>query len=197
MKYTNLIKYILPLIIACKPAEVEEPPESTQESSEISDSSTRDWIDWETCGQKPGEHPCNFALQDQNSNTIELYQYYGKVIIIDFSAMWCGVCHNIATVGDDFVTDYGADNVIWLTILIDNTQGDPPSLEDLQLWADLFGIELPVLGGSRDMIDETATEGYPISSWPTIVVVNKEMMLYNGINGWNETTVRAWVESLL
>ena len=33
--------------------------------------------------------------------------------------------------------------------------------------------------------------------WPTMVVIDREMVLLNGINGWNETTVRAWVESLL
>jgi len=197
MKYIKLIKYLLPLLIACKPAEVTEPTDVSEESTEISDSDGYSWATWETCGQKPGENPCNFALQDQHANTVELYEHYGKVIILDFSTMWCSVCHNIATTGDDFVTDYGEENVIWLTILIDNTQGNPPSQEDLELWVDLFGIELPVLAGSRDMLDETATEGYPISSWPTIVVVNKEMLLYNGINGWSETTVRGWVESLL
>lgn len=194
MLLKNIIITAAALMLACKPTVVETPVEDSEIPVEEEKYS---WATWETCGQSPGEHPCNFTLTDQNSETVELYQHYGKVIVLDFSAMWCGVCHNIATMGETFATDYGSDKVIWLTILIDDTQGNPPDAADLMQWVEAYNVQLPVLAGSRDMIDLSAKEGYPISSWPTIVVIDREMVLLNGINGWNETTVRAWVESLL
>ena len=95
------------------------------------------------------------------------------------------------------VSEYGAEQFVWLTILVENTHGDDPTTEDLQRWAELYGLSHPVLGADRSIVDLNAEDGYPISAWPTIVVIDQEMTLHNGINGWNETVVRNWVESLL
>ena len=130
----------------------------------------RSWMTWTECSQKVGDHPCNFSLMDQHGDMVELYDQHGKVIVIDLSTIWCGICNNIATEGDEWVDDYGADNFIWLTILIDNATGDPPTLADT---------------------------GYPCTGWPTLVVIDQEMVLQYGINGWNESVIRGWVQDLL
>ena len=157
----------------------------------------RSWVTWDECGQSVGENPCNFTLLDQNGDEVELYDYHGKVIVIDFSTMWCGVCVNIAAEGDNLVAKYGEDNVIWLTVLIDNEYGDPPTQEDIQRWVDMANIKIPVLAGDRSMIDSSAKTGYPIASWPTLVVIDKEMVLRHGISGWNSAAIDTWVNGLL
>ena len=157
----------------------------------------RSWVTWTECSQKPGDHPCNFSLMDQHGDMVELYDQHGKVIVIDLSTIWCGVCNNIAQEGDEWLNDYGADNFIWLTILIDNAVGDPPTLADIQQWATQYNISVPVLVGSRAMVDLNAETGYPCTGWPTLVVIDQDMVLQYGINGWNESTIRSWVESLL
>ena len=181
----------------CSPAVLESKEVEVDSDSSAVEQEEFAWATWETCSQKPGDHPCDFTLQDQNSNEVQLYEQYGKVILLDFSTMWCGVCNNIAQTGETMVSDYGAEQFVWLTILVENTHGDNPTTEDLQRWAELYGLSHPVLGADRSIIDLSAEDGYPISAWPTIVVIDREMTLYNGINGWNETVVRSWVESLL
>ena len=47
------------------------------------------------------------------------------------------------------------------------------------------------------MVDLTAQEGYPITSWPTLVVIDQNMVLRQGLNGWNENIITGWVEELL
>ena len=111
--------------------------------------------------------------------------------------MWCGVCVNIAAEGDNLVAKYGEDNVIWLTVLIDNEYGEPPTQEDLQRWVNMANIKIPVLAGDRSMIDYSAKTGYPIASWPTLVVIDKEMVLKHGISGWSAPAIDAWVNGLL
>jgi thiol-disulfide isomerase/thioredoxin len=134
---------------------------------------------------------------DQNGNMVELYDHHGKVIVVDLSTMWCGVCNNIATEGDEWLRDYGADDFIWLTILVDNVTGDPPTLEDIQQWATQYNISVPVLVGDRSFVDLNAETGYPVTGWPTLVVIDQDMVLQYGINGWNESVIRGWVQSLL
>ncbi|HIO73270.1 MAG TPA: TlpA family protein disulfide reductase [Flavobacteriales bacterium] len=157
----------------------------------------RSWVTWTECSQKVGDHPCNFNLMDQHGNMVELYAQHEKVIVIDLSTMWCAICNNIAKEGDEWVNDYGADNFIWLTILIDNATGDPPTLADIQSWATHYNISVPVLVGDRSLVDLTAETGYPVTGWPTLVVIDQDMVLQYGINGWNESVIRGWVQSLL
>ena len=157
------------------------------------------WATWETCAHDIGDNPCNFSLMDQHGETVELYEYYGKVIVIDLSAMWCSVCKNIAATGDEWVAKYGAEDFIWLTVLLTDAGNQDPDLQDLQDWATAYGITVPVLAGSRNMIDLTdpLEDGYPVTSWPTLVVVDRNMVLQHGLNGWNEATISGWVDGLL
>jgi thiol-disulfide isomerase/thioredoxin len=136
---------------------------------------------------------------DQYGEQVELYEHYGKVILLDLSAMWCGPCNMIAPYGEQWVQRLGEENFIWITVLLEDTNRDTVELSDLQVWATTHGITLPVLAGSRDMIDltEPLEDGYPVTSWPTLVVIDRGMTLQHGINGWNEAVITSWVEGLL
>jgi len=190
-----MIKYFVALSMtlgSCNPAKLVTTGIDTAPAIE-----DRSWVTWDECGQQVDENPCNFTLLDQNGDEVELYDYHGKVIVIDFSTMWCGVCVNIAAEGDNLVAKYGEDNVIWLTVLIDNEYGEPPTQEDLQRWVNMANIKIPVLAGDRSMIDYSAKTGYPIASWPTLVVIDKEMVLKHGISGWSAAAIDTWVSGLL
>lgn len=179
---------------ACSPAELETIVEG--ETATIDDGYS--FETWDECSQEIGSNPCNFTLQDSNGDDWTLYDSYGKVILIDFSSMWCGVCVNMASDAQSIQDDYSPDGFVWVTVLIDDEQGQQVDQSDLQRWVGSHGMtSSPVLGGSRDMIDPTAQDGYPVSSWPTIVIINKEMVLSHGIHGWNEQTVRSWIEQEL
>ena len=171
--------------------------ESTEESGIDAVAEEHPWATWETCGHKPGDNPCNFELKNQHGDSIELYDYYNQVIVIDISAMWCGVCANIAPKGDEFTADYGDERFEWLTLMIEDSTGNAPDQSDLTTWVTAYGVTGHVLAGDRSMIDPNAETGYPVSAWPTVAVIDSEMTLYNGLVGWNETTVRSWVETLL
>ena len=169
-------------------------------STDLSDSLSEtgnDIIDWKECSQVVGAHPCNFTLLDQNGDSWSLYDNYGKAIVLDFSAMWCSICNKIAQKGEEFINDYGADNVVWVTILIDDAQGNPIDQEDLQHWVSTYNLSTPVLAGSRNMIDYSSKYGYNITSWPTMIVISKEMVITYGSHGWNEATIRQAVENNL
>ena len=71
------------------------------------------------CSQAIGDHPCNFILKDQNDREVSLYDVYGKIIILDISAMWCGPCRTAASEVEDLQTRYG-DDIVYLTLLVED-----------------------------------------------------------------------------
>ena len=184
-----------------KETEVSDTVESAESTgdSEAADTDPYPWATWETCAHNIGDNPCNFSLMNQHGETVDLYEHYGKVIVIDLSAMWCSVCKNIAHIGDEWVMTYGEENFIWITVLLANSVNEDPDLQDLQDWVSTYGITVPVLAGSREMIDltEPLEDGYPVTGWPTLVVLDRNMTLQYGLNGWNSTAIAGWVESLL
>jgi len=157
-------------------------------------------ITWTDCSGIPGDKACDFTFQDQFGNDWSLYDNYGTVMVLDFSTIWCGVCRSIA--GDaqahqDAYTDKGYD-FLWVTVLVDGPAwGTPPTESEIQDWVNSYGMTTsPVLVGDRTVIDTTAADGYPITSWPTLVVVDETLTIHNGLLGWNEATVFGWVDEV-
>lgn len=150
---------------------------------------------WDTCFEAEGEHPCDFVLIDQNGKEVRLYDFYGKVIILDFSTMWCGPCRIAALGVDPMIEKYGEENIAYITILIDNSFGKEPDLRDLQYWANQNGIvNGPVLGGSRDFI---TNGGWDITSWPTFFFIDQTMVLRTVTRGYNASSIDSTISDLV
>jgi hypothetical protein len=156
-------------------------------------------VTWTNCDQWPGSHPCDFSLVDQYGDTFTLYDNYDTVMVLDFSTIWCGVCKNIAGDVQTHQDTYGPQGFLWVTVLIEDAQGNDPDETDIQDWATTYGIvDSPVLAGNRaDFVDLSGMDGYPISAWPTLVVIDRGMILTNGLNGWNEDVIMGWVNDAL
>ena len=67
----------------------------------------------------------------------------------------------------------------------------------MQWEAEMNTVNALTLAGSRDLIDVTAENGFPLSSWPTIVVVNTDMTSYHGFYGWSEAYLTSVLDSML
>ena len=155
-------------------------------------------ITWTECGQRVGDNPCDFSLTDQNGDVFTLYDNYGTLMLIDFSTMWCYYCQVAAQTAQHMQDTYGSQDFLYITVLVEDSSGDEVGADDLQEWVDTFGITTaPVLAGSRDLVDLTAEEGYPITGWPTFVLIDREMVLAQGLSGWSEETITGWVENAI
>ena len=168
-----------------------------EDSSSLYNTETDQEVSFISCGYSVSKHPCNFKLIDQNNNEVSLYDFYEKTIVLDFSTMWCGVCKNLAPVGEEIYNEYKEEDFIWLTVLIDNKTGEEPNLQDVKSWAESYGITSHVLAGNRGMLDPAAESGYPISGLPTFYIINKEMIIKEEMRGWSEQTIRFFIEENL
>ncbi len=140
-------------------------------------------------------HPCNFRLTDQNGNDVELYDFEGSVILLDFSTMWCGVCKTVASHVQSLHDQHNP--FVAITVLTETTSGDPPVASDLNAWAAEYGITTaPVLGGNSDVIG-TGDEEWWVQAWPTFYLIDKDFMVRKFHPGWNESMVIGYIEDLL
>ncbi len=151
-------------------------------------------IDWEDCSQQIGDHPCDFTLVDQKGNDFNLYDHVGKIIIIDLSAMWCGPCQIAALEVEELQEKY-KDDIVYVTILIENTNYNPPTRSNISHWAKSFGIKsAPVLGASRNFISNKPDDGWPLEAWPQFHIINKEMIFVDSFKGWGPGLIESKIQ---
>ncbi len=174
---------------ACGPAELE---------SDTVKADPYPFAVWETCSQTTGDHPCNFSLKDQHDEEVSLYDFYGSTIILDLSAMWCGPCQMAGYDVQDTIERFSGQNVKYITILIDNLQGEEPTLGDAQQWASTLGIETePVLQGSRELLNSDPALGWPLESWPTFILITSDMEIYVFQKGYNQQVLDMLIEDTI
>ncbi len=154
-------------------------------------------ITWDACSQAIPDHPCDMTLLDQNGEDWNLYEHYGSIIILDFSAEWCGYCHLGAETVQEIQDEYADDNVVYVTVLIEDRYGEPASVALAEHWANTYGIQAPVLAGSRELISEDVTQGWPVTGWPRYFFIDRDMTLVHAIAGYNDDTLRNVLDTLI
>jgi thiol-disulfide isomerase/thioredoxin len=155
-------------------------------------------VTWSNCSYDLQDHPCEFNLIDQNGNEFSLYDHMGKVIVLDFSTMWCPVCKMIAPNSQIIQDTYEDQNFVYITILIDDQTGSEPGISDIYSWSSQYGMtSSPVLIGNRSLIDPDGESGWQVSSWPTFFIINRDMITEFYLPGWNESVIVEEIESLL
>jgi len=187
----SIVKKVLPLlaVLGCSSCIGElEVEEGISESSPIT---------WESCSQSMGDHPCDFTLTDQAGDEWNLYDHYGSIIVLDFSAEWCGWCQVAAETTQELQDLYADDDVIYVTILVEDMYGQPADIELAQWWSDSFGITAPVLVGSRDMLSADELVGWPVTGWPRFFFLGREMTLVNSLSGYSDESMISILDGIL
>jgi len=155
-------------------------------------------INTDECDQKNiGSSVCNMVFYDQNMDVWQLYKHEGKVIVLDFSTVWCGPCQRAGQYVQPIQDDYEGD-VEFVTVLVDGATGEPPTEEEINEWVASHGITTaPVLYADRSVMDQTGETGYLVGGFPTYVFIDKELKIHSGVTGFNEEYIRSVIDELL
>ena len=188
--------FIVPFFLGCTPHLVSEKEEITGLNWDAPDnrwplSEPPNTLVGE--GFNEGQVPYDFRFPDQHGDEVSLWQFYGSVILLDISTMWCGPCQQIAREVDETWKDYRDQGFMYLTVLPEDLEKGSVSESDLNQWASNFGIDAPVIADN---------EGYgymvePNRVWPVVMLIDRDMTVVAERIAPNDEAIRNAIEGAL
>ena len=104
-----------------------------------------------------------------------LDDFRGKVVVIEFTGMWCGVCRRSAPTMRKLVEHYKGEDVVFFGIHTptDEDQAVAKMMND-DGWAQLVAIDERIDPTDKESINGKTAASYGILGWPTIVVLDRQ-----------------------
>ena len=155
----------------------------------------------EKCIHIKDHRPCNFDSFNSDGVNTNLYDLEGSPFILDISAAWCAPCRSAAQEVQEVQDYYSEYDLKYLTLLFEDTSGNPPDVQDLKNWKIQNEITTaPVWGGSRDLLVNdviNTEEGFYMTALPTFYFINKDMRIVSMQEGFSTEIIEQHIEEML
>lgn len=145
--------------LATLPAETQATTEATEAVSAAAEENTE-------ATQPPAREPVtapDFTVQDWDGNEVKLSDYFGKPIVLNFWAHWCGPCQMEMPEFNTMWEELGGEVTFLMTHI-------GPDVEEGKAKVTDNGYTFPVLFDH----DSAASNFYGIGAYPTSIFINAE-----------------------
>jgi peroxiredoxin len=130
----------------------------------------------------------NFKLQDLSGKPVQLSDFKGKAVVLDFWATWCQPCRDSIPGMVKLQKDYADKGLVILAISLDGGAAD-----DVRAFQKEQGMNYTVLMGTEDV----ATQ-YSVRTIPMMIVLDKTGNIQKRFLGaGNEDAIEKTVRQLL
>ncbi|SPQ00169.1 putative Thiol-disulfide oxidoreductase ResA [Candidatus Sulfobium mesophilum] len=118
----------------------------------------------------------DFVLRDITGNKVQLSQYRGKIIVLEFWATWCPPCK--ATVPELIALQdkYAAKGLVVVGIALDEGEG---SQSKVSAFSKGHKINYPLLLG-----DENVSKSYGVFSIPATFLIGRDQKIITAYKGY-------------
>ncbi len=181
LKKTFILLVIISLIlfsINCKTSSTTEENQKEQELKE---------------GIGIGNIAPDFTEKDSNNKDFTLSSYKGKVILLVFSAVWCGPCNNEASKLESLYTKYKDQGFEIVQILYQDENGSSSDASDLKEWKEKYNLTFKVLSDP----DSSTVNKYAVYAIPLNVIIDKDFIIRYRKEGFYESDVDSKINELL
>ncbi len=135
----------------------------------------------------------DFALTDINGNTVQLADLRGKVVCIDFWAMWCRPCIKSMTYSQRMIDQYKGKDIVYLYVSMDE---NPSTWESYVKTQGLKGMHLNASSGKGYLSD--IAKLYKVKQLPTHVIIDKSgKVAFNKAGSPGNTVLKNLIDGLL
>lgn len=133
----------------------------------------------------------DFAVLDENGNTVRLSDKFGKPVVINFWATWCPPCKQELPDFDKLCKEYG-DRVVFM--MVNLTDGYRDTVDGTKRFVSGKDYTFPVYFDTKD----NAASAYNVSSIPQTTFIDANGNIYTTrIGAMNEATLRIYLNALL
>jgi len=138
-------------------------------------------------GPAPG-----FQLSGRGGKTIDLSQFKGQVVMINFWASWCGPCRKEMPLLEDIYKKYKPMGFTMLGVNVE------PETKDAEAW--LGKLPKPVTFPIAFDVDSKVSKLYKVETMPSTVIVDRKgnvRVLHRGYKTGDENVYLTQIRSLL
>lgn len=133
----------------------------------------------------------DFTVYDEDGNAVSLSEFFGKPIVVNFWASWCGPCKIEMPDFDEAYSEIGDDTVFMMINMVDGRRETQQTGRD---YIKSKGYSFPVYYD----IELKASLSYGITSYPTTIFIDDEGYIVSGYLGAiNKQVILDTVEELL
>lgn len=166
------------------PSQIADTGNSTDNSSQGTDSANA------SDNTNPATAP-DFTVLDMNGNSVKLSDYFGKPIIINFWATWCGPCKSEMPAFNKLYKEY-KDEIHFLFVNL--TDGSRDTVESVKQFITNEGYTFPVY---FDTTMEAATTYGAYSIPTTFCIDNNGIPVHSQMGAMSEEHIEQLVNALL
>ena len=133
----------------------------------------------------------DFAVLDQNGTQVRLSEHFGKPLVVNFWASWCGPCCYELPAFDAAAARY-ADSVDFM--MVNLTDGRSETVDSVQAFIEENGYTFPVYFDTA----EEAAQTYSVYSIPLTVFIRADgTVMDSHVGAMDETVLQGYLTQLL
>jgi peroxiredoxin len=146
-----------------------------------------------TVGVRMGNIASTFTETDANGNSFSLESLRGKVILINFSTMWCGPCRQEASQLMSIYNTYKERGLEIIQCIYQDEDGNPSNQSDINRWIQEYSITYTVCTDP----DRSSVDTYNFSAIPFNVIIDRDFIIRYVAEGFDHNTVIQKIEQYL